>query len=117
MNLSNFLRAAIPSTFLVILALSAVGCADAEEDAPADSEAQLSGIPDVPSTYPTESGWSLHKVGKACGLSSASLDGAVGSMDRTASGVVYTATRDGHVLARASARTDSLFATTTCLAR
>lgn len=103
----------------VTLLLGGAGCA-ADSDAPeGESEEAFSAIPSVPSPsdYPTESSWSLGRIQRACDLPASALEGAVGSIERRADGVYYSAKRDGRPIANASAfaRTDSIFSRAHCL--
>ena len=101
---------------LLAAAVSSVGCAAAEE-APPEESSQEAAFTGVPSEYPTDSGWALAMIANACSVSSASLQGAVGTIKRTDDGVVYSATRSNEVIASAWARSTFFAAPKRCLTK
>jgi len=105
-------------TLGALFALSTAGCAgdqgDEGEVAGEESqEAAFTAFP--PSEYPSESGWSLYMITRACKVSSDSLKGAVGTTEEVDDGVVYTATRSGKVLGRAWAKSTFIGASKRCI--
>ena len=103
------------------LALSSIGCAGQDEEETPDDEssqeAAFSGMTNVPSDFPSESGWAVSMIAKACDVSTASLRGAIGTIKRTNGGVIYSATRSGDVVASAWAKSTFFAASKRCLSK
>lgn len=72
----------------------------------------MTGIPNVPSDFPTESGWAKFKVSNACNMEFDSSD--VGMIDETDNGRLFTITdADGNEIA--AAIKPGFFAKTECI--
>ena len=101
---------------LTTIALSTVvGCAgsdESEDNAQAD-EAAFSF--DMPTETPSESGWAIGMINRACDLDRSVLAGATGSMTQTDDGVIYKASRNGRVIASAWASSKWIGASKKCL--
>lgn len=69
---------------------------------------------DVPSTYPSDSGWAIAMTENACGVKF--NKGVTGSIESVSGGVMYVVQNSkGQVLAAAKAKNTSVFAAKTCL--
>lgn len=69
----------------------------------------------VPTQYPTESGWALGMVQMACGLEDADLANAVGTITKANKGVVYSAYVGNTLVAQAWSKKDLIFYKKVCL--
>ena len=99
------------------LFLSSTGCASGDDPAPDEASQEGAFSAPSPSDFPTDSGWALGMISKACEIPSSSLEGAQGSIARTSDGVVYSATRSGEVIASAWAESTFIAARKRCLTK
>jgi hypothetical protein len=108
----------LAASALALVLTAATGCAaDADDGATegqsADAFTDVSFGPS-PSDFPTESGWAIARVRRACRLTASQVEGATGKMLRLDGRVMYTVTK-GDRSWSAVADSDSIFVRPFCM--